>query len=266
MTLDLFGKHNKDIDLDCRTKCHPPDQLVPVARDPGVHQRFWNQRFTSLLLADHGLVSLWGRKTSTAGTKNSLCTKGPFTHHTWVLQFKLLSWRETICQMCQLMQTRVCTSCFLIKTTRTLVFSDICAKYVFSPLKQRPLYTCVAPSGTTEEMLVCIFGNPGDAIVCCLNYFTGSHSVICSEETAHQVFSDKSKWVGQLGNLAMGNLTGISRLQKCTAGNLGDAIVCPMLENWPKFQTKKTFSRWSLSSVWCIFRPWAKRRKLPRLY
>ena len=165
-------------------------------------------------------------------------------------------------------------SCFLIKTTRTLVFSDICAKYVFSPLKQRPLYTCVAPSGTTEEMLVCIFGNPGNAIVCCLNYFTGSRSVICSEETAHQVFSDKSKWVGQPGNLgtwqpgnlAMGNLAGISRLQKCTAGNLGDAIVCPMLENWPKFQTKKTFSRWSLSSVWCIFRPWAKRRKWPRLY
>ena len=123
------------------------------------------------------------------------------------------------------------TPCFLIKTTRTLVFSDICAKYVFSPLKQRPLYTCVAPSGTAEEMLVCIFGNPGNAIVCCLNYFTGSLSVICSEETAHQVFSDKSKWVGQLGNLAMGNLTGISRLQKCTAGNLGDAIVCPMLEN-----------------------------------
>ena len=109
---------------------------------------------------------------------------------------------ETICQMCQLMQTRVYTSCFLIKTTRTLVFSDICAKYVFSPLKQRPLYTCVAPSGTTEEMLVCIFGNPGNAIVCCLNYFTGSRSVICSEETAHQVFPDKSKWVGQPGNLA----------------------------------------------------------------
>ena len=116
---------------------------------------------------------------------------------------------ETICQMCQLMQTRVYTSCFLIKTTRTLVFSDICAKYVFSPLKQRPLYTCVAPSGTTEEMLVCIFGNSGNAIVCCLNYFTGSRSVICSEETAHQVFSDKSKWVGQCqwaswqpGNLA----------------------------------------------------------------
>ena len=93
-------------------------------------------------------------------------------------------------------------------------------------------------------MLVCIFGNPGDAIVCCLNYFTGSRSVICSEETAHQVFSDKSKWVGQPGNLATwqpGNLAGISRLQKCTAGNLGDAIVLPDAGKLTKVSDKENF-------------------------